>query len=101
MRFFSRERDEEIKTLQTDIEELERERTNLKERLKQLTKSIFVDDLGQKKSGIAQKLSGVLSTKKNRHSISFLFLHSDQATESIPSPQSLPTVPVNEHEVII
>jgi hypothetical protein len=47
--------------LQNDNEQLEQEKSALKERLKQLTKNKLVDDLMQKKIGGTQKIPGLLS----------------------------------------
>ena len=47
--------------LQNDNEQLEQEKSALKERLKQLTKNKLVDDLMQKKIGGSQKVAGMLS----------------------------------------
>jgi cell division protein FtsB len=66
-----RQCEEEIAVLKTDNEQLEREKSDYKERLKQLTKTKLVDDLIQKKTGVAQRLSGVLSKK----SMMIYFLH--------------------------
>jgi len=50
--------------LQNDNEQLEQEKSALKERLKQLTKIKLVEDITNK-SGISQRMSGILSKKKN------------------------------------
>ncbi|CAF3351405.1 unnamed protein product [Rotaria sp. Silwood1] len=50
-----------IAVLQNDNEQLEQEKSALKERLKQLTKTKLVDDLIQKKVGATQRTSGLLS----------------------------------------
>jgi hypothetical protein len=47
--------------LQNDNEQLEQEKSALKERLKQVTKNKLVDDLMQKKNGGTQRTSGLLS----------------------------------------
>jgi hypothetical protein len=47
--------------LQNDNEQLEQEKSALKERLKQLTRKTLVDDM-QKKVGATQRTSGLLST---------------------------------------
>ncbi len=47
--------------LQNDNEQLEQEKSALKERLKQLTKNKLVDDLMQKKVGGTQRTSVLLS----------------------------------------
>jgi len=57
--------------LQNDNEQLEQEKSALKERLKQLTKTKLVDDLIQKKVGTTQKTSGLLS----KHIITFPFFN--------------------------
>lgn len=53
-----------IAVLKNDTEQLEQEKTDLKDRLKQLTKTKLVDDLMQKKSGITQRIAGGLSKEK-------------------------------------
>jgi cell division protein FtsB len=58
-----RQCEEEIAVLKADNDQLEREKSDYKERLKQLTKTKLVDDLIQKKTGVAQRLSGGLSKK--------------------------------------
>jgi hypothetical protein len=50
-----------MNVLQNDNEQLEQEKSALKERLKQLTKNKLVDDLMQKKIGGTQKIPGLLS----------------------------------------
>ena len=57
----SRQCEEAMAVLQNDNEQLEQEKTALKERLKQLTKNKLVDDLMQKKVGGNQRTSGLLS----------------------------------------
>jgi hypothetical protein len=47
--------------LQNDNEQLEQEKSALKERLKQLTKNKLVDDLMQKKTAGTQRTSVLLS----------------------------------------
>jgi hypothetical protein len=59
-----RQCEEEIAVLKNDTEQLEQEKTDLKDRLKQLTKTKLVDDLMQKKSGITQRIAGGLSKEK-------------------------------------
>ncbi|CAF4991361.1 unnamed protein product, partial [Rotaria socialis] len=44
--------------LQNDNEQLEQEKSTLKERLKQLTKTKLVDDLIHKNAGATQRTSG-------------------------------------------
>jgi len=56
--------------LQNDNEQLEQEKSALKERLKQLTKNKLVDDLMQKKTGGNQRASVLLS----KNILIFLFL---------------------------
>ncbi|CAF1334369.1 unnamed protein product [Adineta steineri] len=53
--------EEAMGVLQNDNEQLEQEKSALKERLKQLTKTKLVDDIMQKKGGVTQKTSGLLS----------------------------------------
>ncbi len=59
-----RQCEEVIAVLKNDTEQLEQEKTDLKDRLKQLTKTKLVDDLMQKKSGITQRIAGGLSKEK-------------------------------------
>jgi Tfp pilus assembly protein PilO len=56
-----RQCEEAMAVLQNDNEQLEQEKSALKERLKQLTKNKLVDDLMQKKIGGNQRTSGLLS----------------------------------------
>jgi hypothetical protein len=56
--------------LQNDNEQLEQEKSALKERLKQVTKNKLVDDLMQKKNGGTQRTSGLLS----KRTLNYLFL---------------------------
>jgi hypothetical protein len=58
---FNRQCEEAMAVLQNDNEQLEQEKSALKERLKQLTKNKLVDDLMQKKGGGTQRISGLLS----------------------------------------
>lgn len=61
-----RQCEEAIAVLQNDNEQLEQEKSALKERLKQLTKNKLVDDLMQKKIGGNQRTSGLLSKNISR-----------------------------------
>ena len=61
MFIYDRQCEEAIAVLHNDNEQLERERSALKERLKQSTKNKFVDDLMQKKIRRMQRTSGLLS----------------------------------------
>jgi hypothetical protein len=95
--FFNRQCEEEIAVLKSDNDQLEREKSDYKERLKQLTKTKLVDDLMQKKTGVSQRLSGVLSTKL----IIISFIHSPPSgatTESgTVSPQrQLPPLQISD-----
>ena len=56
-----RQCEEAMAVLQNDNEQLEQEKSALKERLKQLTKTKLVDDLLQKKVGASQRTTGLLS----------------------------------------
>jgi cell division protein FtsB len=67
---FYRQCEEAMAVLQNDNEQLEQEKSALKERLKQLTKNKLVDDLMQKKIGGNQRTSGLLS--KDIHLFYFL-----------------------------
>ena len=58
---FFRQCEEAMAVLQNDNEQLEQEKSGLKERLKQLTKTKLVDDLMQKKIGVTQKTSALQS----------------------------------------
>lgn len=57
---FHRQCEDAIAVLQNDNEQLEQEKSALKERLKQLTKTKLVDDIIQKKVGTTQRTSGIL-----------------------------------------
>ena len=65
-RLIFRQCEEAIAVLQNDNEQLEQEKSALKERLKQLTKNKLVDDLMQKKIGGNQRTSGLLSKHISR-----------------------------------
>ena len=62
-----RQCEEAMAVLQNDNEQLEHEKSALKERLKQLTKTKLVDDLLQKKSTGAQRTAGLLSKRTLLH----------------------------------
>ena len=49
--------------LQNDNEQLEREKSELKERLKHIATTKLVDDIMQRKAGVPQRTSGLLSNK--------------------------------------
>jgi hypothetical protein len=65
--FLFRQCEEAMSVLQNDNEQLEQEKSTLKERLKQLTKNKLVDDLMQKKIGGTQRTSGLLSLSRSMH----------------------------------
>ncbi|CAF5038699.1 unnamed protein product, partial [Rotaria socialis] len=56
-----RQCEDAIAVLQNDNEQLEQEKSTLKERLKQLTKTKLVDDLIHKNAGATQRTSGLLN----------------------------------------
>lgn len=58
---FFRQCEEAMAVMQNDNEQLEQEKTALKDRLKQLTKTKLVDDIMQKKIGTTPRTSGLLS----------------------------------------
>jgi hypothetical protein len=111
--FLSRQCEEAMAVLQNDNEQLEQEKSALKERLKQLTKNKLVDDLMQKKISGSQRTSGLLS----KNSILILFsrkifpLHSGPTMDGRMSPQRQLSSPstndgniistASEHEVSI
>lgn len=60
--FSSRQCEEAMAVLQNDNEQLEQEKTALKERLKQLTKDTLFNDIMKKKTAGLQRTSGSLSS---------------------------------------
>ena len=66
-----RQCDDAIAVLQSDNDQLEQEKSALKERLRQLTKTKLVDDLIQKKIDAKQKVSERLSNY-SYHCLSFI-----------------------------
>lgn len=66
-----RQCEEAMVVLQNDNEQLEREKSELKDRLKQLTKTKLVDDLMQKKAGATQKATAMSSNNLALPSSSF------------------------------
>jgi len=58
---FNRQRDDELTDLQTEVDQLQREKNDLKERLKQVTKNTLLKDILPRESTIAAKMSPILS----------------------------------------